>query len=92
MAAQECEMSKLELRIPPVAVALIIALVVWLISRTLPTFRLFVPNWYSFAAGLAAAGLAVGGLGVISFRQAKTTGYDEAFVPPAEWLRSIVGE
>jgi protein-S-isoprenylcysteine O-methyltransferase Ste14 len=63
----------LELRVPPVAVASIMALVMALVAWAVPAFS-FVCFWSEpVAAGLAVAGIAVSLLGVRSFQRAGTT-------------------
>lgn len=63
----------LELKIPPVAIVLIVAALMWLISAAVPEFTLSFPG-RSFVSGfLVFVGITVTILGVFSFRRAKTT-------------------
>ena len=66
-------MPSLESRVPPPAIALIMAAFMWLISRAVPPFHFDVPahNW--LAVVLVSAGFVTGISGVVTFRQAKTT-------------------
>lgn len=66
-------MKALELKIPPPVVALLVAIAMWLISRSAPLLE--VPhNIAILAAGtLAFAGVAIALAGVITFRRASTT-------------------
>ena len=63
----------LELKVPPPIVALVTAVLMWLISRSLPLFAFVFPARNAFAIGLVAAGFIIGILGVVTFRRAKTT-------------------
>ena len=66
-------MRVLELKVPPPIVALVTAVLMWLISRSLPVFAFVFPARNAFAIGLVAAGFIIGILGVVTFRRAKTT-------------------
>lgn len=68
-------MKYLELRIPPVAVALIFAGLMWLAAAATPALDAALPaRWrYALAALLAAAGVAISIAGVAAFRRARTT-------------------
>lgn len=66
-------MRVLELKIPPPAVALVTALLMWLVSRTIPALDFVFPARRVFAIGLAAIGVATAISGVITFRRARTT-------------------
>jgi protein-S-isoprenylcysteine O-methyltransferase Ste14 len=66
-------MRGLELKIPPPAVALITALLMWLVSRAIPALDFGFPARRVFAIGLAAIGVATAISGVITFRRARTT-------------------
>lgn len=66
-------MRKLELRIPPVAIGLILAALMWLAGRFLPWSGLPLPGRSAIAIGLASAGALVAIAGVVSFRRARTT-------------------
>jgi len=66
-------MPSLESKVPPPAVMLAIALLMWLLSGTAPPFHFAVParNWLT--AILVSAGFVTGLSGVVTFRHAKTT-------------------
>jgi protein-S-isoprenylcysteine O-methyltransferase Ste14 len=66
-------MRVLELKIPPPIVALVTAVLMWLISRSLPLFAFVFPLRDTFAIAMVAAGLIIGILGVVTFRRANTT-------------------
>ena len=66
-------MRGLELKIPPPAVALVTALLMWLVSRATPAFGFVFPARNVFAISLAAAGVTTAISGVITFRRARTT-------------------
>ena len=66
-------MRVLNLKIPPAAVVLVTALLMWLSSWAAPTVGLVVPGRDLVALGLAVAGAATSILGVASFRRAGTT-------------------
>ena len=66
-------MSFLELKIPPAAVVLFTAFLMWLVSWFLPAGEIVVPARMIFAITLATAGAATGALGVITLRRANTT-------------------
>jgi len=65
--------SPLELRVPPVAVVLIAALLMWMLARRTPRLD-WVTQWRLVAAlVLLAAGVLVAVAGVLEFRRARTT-------------------
>jgi len=66
-------MHVLELKIPPPAVGLLIAAFMWLASRALPVFGLMFPAHRFFSVTVAVAGIVIIGLGMASFRRARTT-------------------
>jgi protein-S-isoprenylcysteine O-methyltransferase Ste14 len=66
-------MRGLELKIPPPAVALITALLMWLLSRAAPALGFTFPARSVFAICLAAIGVATAISGVVTFRRARTT-------------------
>src|ERR1044071_3300868 len=66
-------MRGLDLKVPPPIVALVTAVLMWLISRSLPLFALVFPARDAFGMGLVAAGFIIGIMGVVTFRRAKTT-------------------
>jgi protein-S-isoprenylcysteine O-methyltransferase Ste14 len=63
----------LEIKIPPVAVVLLTALLMWLVSWSLPAGAVVVPARMLFAMTLTIVGAATSALGVIAFRRASTT-------------------
>src|SRR5438093_5931176 len=63
----------LESRLPPVAVVLVMAALMWLASWAVPAFEFTLPARDFFAVSLAVAGAVISTLGVASFRRAKTT-------------------
>jgi protein-S-isoprenylcysteine O-methyltransferase Ste14 len=66
-------MRVLELKIPPPAVALVTAVLMWLASRSSPVLAFVFPLANLLAVGLAAIGLTVAISGVVTFRLARTT-------------------
>ena len=66
-------MRSLELKIPPVALGLLLGALMWVAARSAPTLGFFLPAGRLIALGLAATGVIVAVLGVVSFRRAKTT-------------------
>ena len=66
-------MNSLELKIPPVAVVLCMASVMWVAARFLPAGDVQVPARIFFAITCAAVGVVTSGLGVMAFRRARTT-------------------
>jgi protein-S-isoprenylcysteine O-methyltransferase Ste14 len=63
----------LESRLPPVAVVLLMAALMWLAAWAVPAFKFALPARAFFAVSLAVAGAVTSTLGVASFRRAKTT-------------------
>jgi protein-S-isoprenylcysteine O-methyltransferase Ste14 len=63
----------LELKVPPPAVAVATAALMWLASRSSPTLAFVFPAGDLLAVGLAAFGLIVAISGVVTFRRARTT-------------------
>jgi protein-S-isoprenylcysteine O-methyltransferase Ste14 len=63
----------LELKVPPVALGLITAALIWLGAWSVPRLTFQVPGRYLFAGGVALVGALVSILGVVSFKRAKTT-------------------
>jgi protein-S-isoprenylcysteine O-methyltransferase Ste14 len=66
-------MRVLELKIPPVAVVLVTAVLMWVGSSAAPTLGLVVPARDLVALCLVVAGSVTSILGVVSFRRAGTT-------------------
>lgn len=66
-------MGNLELKIPPVAVSLMVGTAMWAAARFGFAFDFALPANRHFAAALALAGVVIAGLGVVSFRRAGTT-------------------
>jgi len=66
-------MNSLELKVPPVAVTFLTALLMWLVARSLPAGAFVVPARILFAMILALIGAATSTLGVVAFRRASTT-------------------
>ncbi|TAL11721.1 MAG: isoprenylcysteine carboxylmethyltransferase family protein [Nitrospirae bacterium] len=66
-------MHVLELKVPPVGVVLVAAALMWVASGTVPALEFTLPACDVVAALFAAAGLAVGVMGIVSFARAKTT-------------------
>ena len=63
----------LELKVPPPLLALIIAILMWLVARASPGYAIVFPYRDGFAVGLAALGMLFAISGVATFRRAKTT-------------------
>ncbi len=66
-------MHVLELKVPPLAFGLLIAALMWLVTWAIPTFEFTCPARILFSVIVAVAGVVMSGLGVVSFRRAKTT-------------------
>jgi protein-S-isoprenylcysteine O-methyltransferase Ste14 len=66
-------MNALELKIPPVTVALLAGAAMWLASSALPSLAFPLPYKHLLTVILVVAGGVVAGLGVVSFRRAQTT-------------------
>lgn len=65
--------SFLELRVPPVAVVLLAAALMWLLAGAAPAWRIEVPMRLALSIVLAGAGIAVALEGIRAFRAARTT-------------------
>lgn len=63
----------LELRVPPVAVFLIFAVCMWLISRHFAAGTFRIPGATIVAAGFSATGVVIGIAGIVEFRRKGTT-------------------
>lgn len=66
-------MSSLELKIPPVAQGLVLGLLMWAATRSVPALGFTLPAGLIVAAGLAATGAVIALLGIVAFRRARTT-------------------
>jgi protein-S-isoprenylcysteine O-methyltransferase Ste14 len=66
-------MHVLELKIPPVALVFLMAALMWLVSWAMPAFGFEFPSGDVLAVSVAFAGAIISGLGIVSFRQARTT-------------------
>lgn len=66
-------MRSLELKVPPPALALVIAVLMWLLSRAAPSLGFAIPAATLIAIILAVAGVAIAVAGVATFAKAKTT-------------------
>src|SRR5438876_6609415 len=66
-------MRSLELKIPPPAVALVIAVFMWLVYRAAPSLTLVLPAHGLLVIILVVAGFAISITGVVTFRLARTT-------------------
>ena len=66
-------MHVLELKIPPVAVVLAAAALMWLVAWAVPAFKFLLPARDLVAMSFALAGAVTSALGVVSFRRARTT-------------------
>ena len=66
-------MHVLELKVPPVALVLLVAALMWLATWTMPAFEFEVPLRKILSGSVAVAGAIVSGLGIASFRRAQTT-------------------
>jgi protein-S-isoprenylcysteine O-methyltransferase Ste14 len=63
----------LELKVPPLAVVLLTAALMWLVAWAAPPFEFVFPARDFFAVSFAAAGAVIIALGILSFRRAGTT-------------------
>ena len=66
-------MRSLELKVPPPAVALVIAVLMWLLSLAAPALGFAIPARFLLVIIFAVAGIAVSIAGVAAFARAKTT-------------------
>lgn len=66
-------MQFLELKIPPVIVVAIAALLMWLMAWALPGWRFVFPGYVMVAIALVVAGGFISAAGVVEFRRARTT-------------------
>lgn len=66
-------MNSLELKVPPVAQVIIIAIVMYGISKTMPSLQFSFNGSTLIAVGLIVLGLCIGMMGIAQFRKAQTT-------------------
>lgn len=66
-------MHSLELKIPPLALVLLVGGGMWLVAGAAPAFGFSFPAQRPVAVGAVLIGVAVAGMGIVSFRMAKTT-------------------
>ena len=66
-------MNRLELKVPPLVVLILVGGLMWWVSRITPAANIDVPARRAVALGLAAVGFGIAVAGVVSFRRAKTT-------------------
>ena len=66
-------MQTLELKVPPLAVGLLVAFLMWLVSAYIPSLAWAFPWHAAVAAMLWTAGFAITCAGLLEFRRAKTT-------------------
>jgi protein-S-isoprenylcysteine O-methyltransferase Ste14 len=66
-------MHALKLKIPPLAVAVLVAALMWLVTWAAPACSFAIPASNLLAAGFAVAGVVMIAMGVASFRRAGTT-------------------
>lgn len=72
-ASYYCRVKRLELKIPPPAVALLLALAMWQASVESSALSFVLPARFAIAIALAGLGGIVSTAGTVSFRQARTT-------------------
>ena len=63
----------LELKLPPLALVVVVAALMWVASSATPAFDFFLPAKFLLSVSLALIGLVTCLSGVVSFRRAKTT-------------------
>jgi len=66
-------MRHLELKVPPLLVVVIAALLMWAVARVTPRLTLPYPGRVLVAAALLISGIAIVVMGVLAFRKARTT-------------------
>ena len=66
-------MNKLELKVPPPAAALVVAVAMWLVAYSLDSLSFAVPERRAVSIVFAASGMAVSAAGTWSFWRARTT-------------------
>lgn len=63
----------LDLKVPPLALVFLVGAVMWLVTWVMPAFGFVLPGRDLFAIPAMAAGAAIAGMGIVSFRRAHTT-------------------
>lgn len=66
-------MKALELKVPPVALVVVVAAGMWALSRIALDLYFTIPGVAIFSAGIAVVGISIAVLGVVEFRVAGTT-------------------
>ena len=66
-------MHVLNLKVPPLALVLLVGAAMWIVTWTVPAFGFTFPARHLFAMAAVTAGTAIAGMGFVSFRRAKTT-------------------
>ncbi|MBS0342899.1 MAG: isoprenylcysteine carboxylmethyltransferase family protein [Proteobacteria bacterium] len=66
-------MNSLELKVPPPVVALVLALAMWVVSRSTFAFEVDVILRTALAVAIALVGAAISAAGITAFRRAQTT-------------------
>ena len=66
-------MHVLDLRVPPLALVLLVGAAMWIVTWAVPAFGFSFPARSLFAMAVVSAGAAIAGIGIVSFRRAKTT-------------------
>jgi protein-S-isoprenylcysteine O-methyltransferase Ste14 len=66
-------MQSLELKIPPPAIAIVLAAAMWAVSQDTPSLQISAGVRLSLALAVALAGIIFSVAGVVSFRRARTT-------------------
>jgi protein-S-isoprenylcysteine O-methyltransferase Ste14 len=67
------KLSDLELKVPPLIVVAIAAVLMWAIARAAPHLTLLYPGRVPVATALLAVGIAIVVMGVLAFRRSSTT-------------------
>lgn len=63
----------LDLKVPPLALALLVGAAMWSVTWAIPAFGFTFPARHLFAMAAVGAGAIIAGMGIVSFRRAKTT-------------------
>ncbi|MFO7767329.1 MAG: isoprenylcysteine carboxylmethyltransferase family protein [Pelovirga sp.] len=66
-------MKVLEIKVPPVALVILVAACIWAVARLLPNLYFTIPRAGCLATGSAVVGACIAILGVMEFRAAGTT-------------------